>query len=102
MVVSTALVRSREDGKQEPVYFVSKVLMDPETRYTSFEWIVLALKMIAKKLRPYFQAYTIIILTNYFIRSILHKPDTLGRLLKWAVELSEFDIEYLLRSTIKG
>ena len=33
---------------------------------------------------------------------VLHKPNTFGRLLKWAIELSEFDIEYRSRTTIKG
>ena len=58
--------------------------------------------MAANKLCPYFQAHTIIVLTSYLIRAILHKPDASGRLLKWVVELSEFDIEYRLRSSIKG
>ena len=58
--------------------------------------------MIVKKLHPYFQAHIIVVLTNYSIITILHKLDTLGRLLKWAVKLSEFDIEYSPRSAIKG
>ena len=58
--------------------------------------------MTAKKLCPYFQAHTIVMLTSYLIRAILNKPDASRRLLKWAVELSEFDIEYHTRSTIKG
>ena len=76
--------------------------MDVETRYTDFERIVLALRTVAKKLHPYFQAHTIVVLTNYPIRAILHKPNSLGRLLKWEVELNEFDIEYRSRFTIKG
>ena len=51
---------------------------------------------------PYFQAHTIVILSSYSIRAILHKPDALRRLLKWAIELSEFDIVYYPRSAIKG
>ena len=33
---------------------------------------------------------------------ILHKPETSGRLIKWAIELSEFDIRYKPRTTVKG
>ena len=36
------------------------------------------------------------------MKQILHKPETSGRLIKWAIELSEFDIKYKLRTTIKG
>ena len=72
-----------------------------EIRYSNFEQVALALRMETKKLWPYFQAQTIV-LTGSLIRAILHKPDASGRLLKWAVELSEFDIEYRLITTIKG
>ena len=58
--------------------------------------------MVAKKLRPYFQTHTIMVLTSSLIRAIIHKPDTFGGILKWVVELSEFDIEYRSRTTIKG
>ena len=58
--------------------------------------------MAAKKLSPYFRAHIIIIITSYPIIAILHKPDTLGRLLKRVIELSEFDILYRPKSTDKG
>ena len=58
--------------------------------------------MATKKFQPYFQAHTIVVLTSSPIRAILHKPDTSGRLLKWAVELSELDIKYRPRISIKG
>ncbi|XP_077252057.1 uncharacterized protein LOC143891356 [Tasmannia lanceolata] len=58
--------------------------------------------MAARKLRPYFQAHTIKVLTGQPLRQILHRPDTSGRLVKWAVELSEFDIRYLPRQPIKA
>ena len=100
--MSAALVRADEDSKQKPIYSVSKMLTNVETRCIDFERIVLALRMVPKKQRPYFQAHTIVVLTSYLIRAILYKLDASGRLLKWIVELSEFDIEYRLRCTIKG
>ena len=100
--VSAALIRANEDEKHKSVYFVSKMLTNTETRYTDFEKIALALGMVAKKLHPYFQDHTIIALTSYSIRVILHKSDALGRLLKWAIELSEFDVVYRPRSAMKG
>ena len=102
MVVSAALVRGNEDGKKKPIYFVSKMLTNEETRYTDFERISLTLRMAAKKLSLYLQAHTIVVLTSYLIRAILHEPNASCRLLKWVVELSEFDIEYRSRSSIKG
>ena len=96
------LVRLDSDKRQISVYFVSKALSELEIRYSDFERVALALIMAIKKPRPYFQARTIVVLTGSPIRAILHKPDTFGRLLKWAIELSDFDIEYRPRTTIMG
>ena len=41
-------------------------------------------------------------LTDYPLRQVLQKPDASSRLLKWVIELSQFDIEFLLRPAIKG
>ena len=66
------------------------------------EKLILALATAAQKLRPYFQAHTIEVPTEYSMKQVLHKPDTLGRLMKWALELSEFDIRYKPKTEIKG
>ena len=66
------------------------------------EKLVLALVMTARRLRSYFQAHTIEILTEHPMKQILHKPETFGRLVKWAIELSKFDIRYKSRTAIKG
>ena len=41
-------------------------------------------------------------MTNLPIQKVLKKPDVAGRMVKWAVELSEFDIKYEPRGSIKG
>ena len=66
------------------------------------EKLVLALMTIARRLRPYFQVHTIEIMTEHPMKQILHIPETSGRLVKWAIELSEFDIRYTLRTANKG
>ena len=66
------------------------------------EKLILALVTTARKLRPYFQAHTIEILTEYPMKQVLHKLETSGRLMKWAIELSEFDIRYKPKIAIKG
>ena len=66
------------------------------------EKLILALVTTARKLRPYFQAHTIEVPTEYPMKQVLHRPETSGRLMKWAIELSEFDIRYKLKTAIKG
>ena len=101
-IVNATLVRLDSEKRQRPVYFVNKALSEVEVKYSDFERVELALRMAAKKLWPYIQAHTIVGLTSSPIKTILHKFDMSRRLLKWAVELSEFDIEYQLKTTIKG
>jgi hypothetical protein len=66
------------------------------------EKMAFALTIASRKLRPYFQAHTITVLTEYPLKKVLRKLDLSGRLVNWAIELSEFDIEFVSRSAIKG
>ena len=66
------------------------------------EKLVLALVTTTRRLRPYFQAHIIEILTEHPMRQILHKLETSGRLIKWAIEINEFDIRYKPRTVVKG
>ena len=66
------------------------------------EKLILALVTTARRLRPYFQTHNIEIPTEHPIRQILHKPETSGRLIKWAIELSESDIRYKPKTAVKG
>ena len=66
------------------------------------EKLILALITATRKLCPYFQAHTIEVPTEYPMKQVLHKPKTSGRLMKWGIELSEFDIRYKPKTVIKG
>ena len=98
---SAALVREQDRG-QQPVYYCGRALRGAEERYSKMEKLVLALVTTARRLRPYFQAHTIEIPIEHLMKQILYKLETLGRLVKWAIELSEFDIRYKPRTSIKG
>ncbi|KAK3014108.1 hypothetical protein RJ639_010287 [Escallonia herrerae] len=91
-----------EDGVQKPIYYIIKVLQDVETRYPKIDKIALALIILARRLRPYFQSHTIIVLTDQPLRKVFLSPEASGRLVNWSVELGEFDIEYKPRTTIKA
>ena len=100
--VSAALFKENEDGKQRPVFYVSKSLADAETRYSHLEKAALALRVAAKKLRPYFQVHPIVILTYLPIWSTIHRPYLSRRMARWAVELSEYGIQYKPRLSKNG
>ncbi|XP_019182148.1 PREDICTED: uncharacterized protein LOC109177291 [Ipomoea nil] len=99
--VSSVLVRE-EERVQHPVYYVSRSLKAAETRYTALEKIVYALVVTVRKLAPYFQAHTVRVLTDQPLGNVLRNPMSSGRLVKWAVELTQYGIEYQPRPSIKG
>ncbi|KAK3022349.1 hypothetical protein RJ639_047054 [Escallonia herrerae] len=94
----------QEDTKMqrgEPVEDLVSI-EDVETRYPKIDKIALALIISARRLRPYFQSHTIIVLTDQPLRKVLLSPEASGRLVNWSVELGEFDIKYKPRTTIKA
>ena len=92
--VSETLFKEDENRKQRQIFFIIKSLSKVETRYTRLEQVALALRVAAKRLRPYFQAHPIVLQTNLSLRSTIHKPDLSRRMARWAIELSEFGIQY--------
>ena len=100
--VSAALFKECGDAKLRPVFFVSKSLIDAETSYTHLEQAALALRAAAQKLRPYFQAHPIVVLTDLPLWGTIHKQDMSGRMARWVMELSEYSIQYKPRLSKKG
>ncbi|PON55756.1 Ribonuclease H, partial [Parasponia andersonii] len=101
-VAISAVLFIEQDGKQRPVFYISRILLDAETRYSVAEKLVLVLVNAKRKLRQYFEAHSVTVYTDFPIRQILAKPDMSGRLTKWAIELGIYDIEYQPRMAKKG
>nr|GEZ52174.1 reverse transcriptase domain-containing protein [Tanacetum cinerariifolium] len=99
--ISEVLMTER-DRKQVPIYFVSRALQGPEINYTPMEKLILALVSVGKRLKRYFQAHTLIVITDQLIKQLLSNPKIKGRLLKWRFELGEHDIQYRPRTSVKG
>ncbi|GJW19438.1 reverse transcriptase domain-containing protein [Tanacetum coccineum] len=78
--VSVVLMTERE-ARQMPIYFVSRALRGPEVNYTPMEKLVLALVHASKRLRRYFQAHPIIVITDQPIKNILSNPEVAGQVL---------------------
>ena len=93
VAVSTALIRE-EEKVQKPVYYASRVLRGAEKRYPPMEKLSFALVTAARKLKLYFQAHTIVVLTDKPLWRAMSNPDAAGRLALWAIELSEFNLQY--------
>ncbi|GJV48407.1 reverse transcriptase domain-containing protein [Tanacetum coccineum] len=99
--ISAVLMTDRE-GRQIPIYFVSRTLRGPEVNYTPIKKLVLALLSASKRLKRYFQAHTVIVITSQPIKQLLSSSEISGRMLKWKFELEGYDIQYRPRTAIKG
>ena len=66
------------------------------------EKLAFALVTAAQKLKPYFQAHTIIVLTDQPLKKAISSLEAARRMALWAIELSEFDVQYRPRTVVKG
>nr|XP_025664515.1 uncharacterized protein LOC112762925 [Arachis hypogaea] len=98
-----ATVLVQQEGKiQQPIYFVSKALQGAELRYSKLEKLAYALLTSSRRLRQYFQGHQIIIRTDQAICQVLQKPDLADKMMTWAIELSQYDLQYEPRHAIKA
>ena len=99
--VSAVLIRE-EDRQQQLVYYISKILLDAETKYLPLEKLLLALVTSSSKLRHYFLPHRFEVPTVHLLASVLRKADLSERVAAWSVELGEYDIHFVPRTAIKG
>ncbi|CAA0841932.1 Unknown protein, partial [Striga hermonthica] len=100
-VVSSVLLRE-EGVAQFPIYYVSRVMQGAELRYSEIEKCALAVVVTVRKLRPYFLNHKVKVRTNMPLEQTLGRPAVSGRLVKWAVKLSEYSIIYEPRRAINA
>jgi hypothetical protein len=79
---------------QRPVYYVSEVLHEAMTRYLETHKLLYAVLIASRKLRHYFQAHRVVVVTSFPLRAILHNSNATGNIAKWAAELAEFQLDF--------
>ena len=99
--VSLVLIRV-DCGVQRLVYYTSKSLHEAEMHYLPLEKAILAVVLGTRKLPHYFQAHTVVVLTQLPLKTILQSANYTRRVAKWGTILGAFDIKYMPRTSIKG
>jgi hypothetical protein len=94
MVEKEIISNCKATEQQFPLYFVSVVLTRSKRFYSEMEKICYAIVMSACKLRHYFEAHTIKVLSNEQLNDIFGNRDSSGRISKWAMELSEHVVDF--------
>jgi hypothetical protein len=79
---------------QKPVYYVSEVLHEAKTRYLETHKLLYVVLVASRKLRHYFQAHRVVVVTSFLLRAILHNSNATWNIAKWAVELAVFQLDF--------
>uniref|UniRef100_A0A2N9ENM5 Reverse transcriptase n=1 Tax=Fagus sylvatica TaxID=28930 RepID=A0A2N9ENM5_FAGSY len=101
--IGALVAQENGHGVEQPVYYVSRGLKDTETRYSVAERACLALVYASQRLRHYFLAHKIQLMTkSHPIRSLLQRPVLSGRLAQWLLQLSQYEISTETPTAIKS
>ncbi|GLJ48088.1 hypothetical protein SUGI_1015310 [Cryptomeria japonica] len=97
------LAQEDQQGKERAIYYISRTLNSYELNYTFIEKACLTVVFASQKFRHYMLAHTIKLVAKIDpLKYLLSKVALTGRLAKWVMILSKFDIHYTERRAIKG
>src|SRR4051812_40454766 len=94
--------KDRAQPFQRPVYYVSEVLSTSKQNYPDYQKMCYGVYMAAKKLKPYFQAHPITVVSSASLAEIIGNRDASGRVAKWAIEIATHGIKYEPRTSVKS
>jgi hypothetical protein len=91
--IGALIAQENDNGVEQPIYYVSRTLKDAESRYPGAEQSCLALIYASQRLRHYFLAHKVQLMTkSHPIRSLLQRPVLSGRLAQWFLQLLQYEI----------
>ena len=91
--VGALLAQENDEGKENALYYLSRMMTPCELNYSPIEKMCLALVFVVQKLRHYFQAHMIHLISKAnSVKYIMTKPVLSDRLARWSLLLQEFEI----------
>jgi hypothetical protein len=106
-VVSAVIVVERgEEGHALPVqrlvYYISEVLSETKVQYLRIQKLLYVVVLVRRKLRHYFEAHTVMVVSSFPLGEIIRYPDAAGRIAKWSVELMGEMLSYASCKAVKS
>lgn len=90
------VTQAKRMGKENALYYLSRMLVGAEHAYSPIEKHCLALVFAVKKLRHYMLTHQVTLISKIDpLKYLMTRPMLTGRLAKWAIVLTEFDLTYM-------
>jgi hypothetical protein len=83
------------------VYYISEVLSETKARYPQIKKLLYTVVLVRRKLRHYFEAHPVTVVSSFPLGEIIGNPNVAGRIAKWSVELMGKTLAYAPRKAIK-
>ncbi|XP_057836456.2 uncharacterized protein LOC131046688 [Cryptomeria japonica] len=103
IAVEALLEQLDDEGKERAIYYINRTLVGCELNYSPMEKACLAVIFYSQKLQHYKLSHTVKLICKIDpFKYLLSKTTLIGRMAKWVMLLSKFDIQYVDRKSIKG
>ena len=96
------LAQLDDSGNEGTIYYLSKRMLDYKTRYVMIEHFYLALVWATQRLRHYMTEYSVHLISRLdHLRYLFDRSTLVGRLMRWLILLTKFDIHYVTQKSIR-
>ncbi|KAF7150604.1 hypothetical protein RHSIM_Rhsim02G0072600 [Rhododendron simsii] len=101
--VGALFAQENDEGKEGALYYLSRMMLPHELNYSTIEKMCLALVFAIEKMRHYFQAHTVHLISKANpIKYVMTKPVLTDRLARWSLLFQQYEIIYVPQKAIKG